>query len=143
MYACEEGPGISSPFKATHVMNRVHTCSSLTDGYRDGDRMQKDSTVQPLHAVPSMGAVCIHDWLSPVGLLFRPPDQHFLILLFALPLLETAAIGELISQQLVRRHGLSLEAARARCFYIDSKGLVCAARRQELQHHKLPFAHDR
>lgn len=53
------------------------------------------------------------------------------------------AIGELISQQLVRRHGLSLQQARGRCYYVDSKGLVCAARRQELQPHKLPFAHDR
>jgi hypothetical protein len=38
---------------------------------------------------------------------------------------------------------MSLQEARGRCFFIDSKGLVCAARSQELQHLKLPFAHDR
>ncbi|KAF6257196.1 cytosolic NADP malic enzyme [Scenedesmus sp. NREL 46B-D3] len=53
------------------------------------------------------------------------------------------AIGDLIAQQLVRRHGLSLQEARGRCHFIDSRGLVCAARLEELQHHKLPFAHDR
>jgi malate dehydrogenase (oxaloacetate-decarboxylating)(NADP+) len=26
--------------------------------------------------------------------------------------------------------------------FMDSKGLVCAARRDGLQHHKIPFAHD-
>jgi hypothetical protein len=56
---------------------------------------------------------------------------------------NAAAIGELIAQQLVRRHGLTLQNARRRCYYMDSKGLVCAARLKELQHHKLPFAHDR
>jgi hypothetical protein len=53
------------------------------------------------------------------------------------------AIGDLIAQQLVRRHGLSIASARKRSFFLDSKGLVCAARRAELQPHKLPFAHDR
>lgn len=37
---------------------------------------------------------------------------------------------------------MSPRDARARCLFLDSKGLVCAARRAELQHHKLPFAHD-
>lgn len=32
--------------------------------------------------------------------------------------------------------------ARKHCIFMDSKGLVCAARKAELQHHKLPFAHD-
>jgi hypothetical protein len=36
-----------------------------------------------------------------------------------------------------------VQEVRGRCFFIDSKGLVYAARLQELQHHKLPFAHDR
>eukprot|EP00775_Hariotina_reticulata_P008400 gene8400-8584_t len=53
------------------------------------------------------------------------------------------AIGDLIAQQLVRRHGFSLADALRRCYFMDSKGLVCGARRAELQPHKLPFAHDR
>ncbi|KAL6757204.1 hypothetical protein V8C86DRAFT_2628574 [Haematococcus lacustris] len=51
-------------------------------------------------------------------------------------------IGELIAYCVHRRTGVSLEEGRRHCFYMDSKGLVCASRRQELQHHKLPFAHD-
>ncbi|KAJ9532221.1 hypothetical protein QJQ45_003876 [Haematococcus lacustris] len=46
-------------------------------------------------------------------------------------------IGELIAYCVHRRTGVSLEEGRRHCFYMDSKGLV-----QELQHHKLPFAHD-
>jgi hypothetical protein len=33
------------------------------------------------------------------------------------------------------------QSARARCFLMDSKGLVVASR-TDLVHHKLPFAHD-
>lgn len=36
---------------------------------------------------------------------------------------------------------LTLEEALGKLFYIDSKGLVCKSRK-DLQHHKLPFAHD-
>ncbi|GBF87516.1 NADP malic enzyme [Raphidocelis subcapitata] len=51
-------------------------------------------------------------------------------------------IGELVARYLHLRHGVTVEEGRARCFYLDSKGLVCASRRPSLQHHKLPFAHD-
>lgn len=50
-------------------------------------------------------------------------------------------IGELIAFALEKRHGLSREQGRQRCFFMDSKGLVCASRR-DLQPHKRPFAHD-
>ncbi|KAK3244840.1 hypothetical protein CYMTET_45564 [Cymbomonas tetramitiformis] len=49
-------------------------------------------------------------------------------------------IGELLSLALVKRHGLTLQQARAHCYFMDSKGLVCSAR-ENLQHHKQPFAH--
>jgi len=49
-------------------------------------------------------------------------------------------IGELIAIALEKRHGMSREEGRRRCFFMDSKGLVCAAR-DDLQRHKLPFAH--
>lgn len=50
-------------------------------------------------------------------------------------------IGELIAIALEHRHGLTREEGRQRCFFVDSKGLVCASR-TDLQPHKLPFAHD-
>jgi malate dehydrogenase (oxaloacetate-decarboxylating)(NADP+) len=50
-------------------------------------------------------------------------------------------IAELIAIALEARHGLTRAQARTRCLFMDSKGLVCAARR-DLQPHKRPFAHD-
>lgn len=54
-------------------------------------------------------------------------------------------IGELISAAIVKETGVSLDEARKRCWFVDSKGLVCAARLadgKKLEHHKLPYAHD-
>ena len=48
-------------------------------------------------------------------------------------------IGELIATAL-RKEGLSEEAARQRCWFFDSKGLVVKSR-TDLAHHKLPYAH--
>lgn len=42
--------------------------------------------------------------------------------------------------QPLRLHLLAPQGRR-RCFFMDSKGLVCASR-TDLQHHKKPFAHD-
>lgn len=51
-------------------------------------------------------------------------------------------IGELVTYSLHHRNaGLSIEAARSVCFFLDSKGLVCKSR-SDLQEHKLHFAHD-
>jgi hypothetical protein len=36
----------------------------------------------------------------------------------------TKGIGELVARYLALRHGVSVEEGRARCFYLDSKGLV-------------------
>jgi malate dehydrogenase (oxaloacetate-decarboxylating)(NADP+) len=55
-------------------------------------------------------------------------------------------IGELVAMCLEKRFGLTHEEAMRRCFFMDSKGLVTAARRDrgdfEKQRHKIPFAHD-
>lgn len=40
------------------------------------------------------------------------------------------------------RGGVTMEAGRQHCYFMDSKGLVCHSRLDTLQHHKVPFAHD-
>ncbi|MBF0245346.1 MAG: NAD-dependent malic enzyme, partial [Planctomycetes bacterium] len=49
-------------------------------------------------------------------------------------------IGEMIAATMVRAGMDPSEAAR-RCWFVDSKGLVCAAR-TDLTHHKKPWAHE-
>ena len=51
-------------------------------------------------------------------------------------------IGHLIAYCLQKRYGMSRAESRSRCFFVDSKGLVCLSRKEELQEHKTPFAHD-
>eukprot|EP00197_Chlamydomonas_leiostraca_P005503 CAMPEP_0202866184 /NCGR_PEP_ID=MMETSP1391-20130828/7245_1 /ASSEMBLY_ACC=CAM_ASM_000867 /TAXON_ID=1034604 /ORGANISM="Chlamydomonas leiostraca, Strain SAG 11-49" /LENGTH=597 /DNA_ID=CAMNT_0049546107 /DNA_START=115 /DNA_END=1908 /DNA_ORIENTATION=- len=51
-------------------------------------------------------------------------------------------IGELFAKAVHKKHGIPLEEARKQCFFLDSRGLVCKSRMAELQHHKIPFAHD-
>jgi malate dehydrogenase (oxaloacetate-decarboxylating)(NADP+) len=49
-------------------------------------------------------------------------------------------IGELVVSAMVAE-GLPEAEARKRCWFIDSKGLVVKSR-QNLEHHKIPFAHE-
>lgn len=50
-------------------------------------------------------------------------------------------IADLISLYLAQEHGVDLPAARRQCVFLDSKGLV-SSRRGDLQHHKVPYAHE-
>lgn len=53
-------------------------------------------------------------------------------------------IGELIATYMHLRTGCTMEQGRKACYFLDSKGLVCAERGPvaALQHHKRPFAHE-
>jgi malate dehydrogenase (oxaloacetate-decarboxylating)(NADP+) len=51
-------------------------------------------------------------------------------------------IADLIASSIVQQSPeLTLKEAKERSFFVDSKGMVCSERKN-LEHHKLPFAHD-
>eukprot|EP00762_Andalucia_godoyi_P002694 ANDGO_03336.mRNA.1 NADP-dependent malic enzyme len=50
-------------------------------------------------------------------------------------------IADLVAEA-IKQEGVPEEEAIKRCFLFDSKGLVVASRKHELQHHKLRFAHE-
>jgi malate dehydrogenase (oxaloacetate-decarboxylating)(NADP+) len=52
--------------------------------------------------------------------------------------------AELIALALSKECNISIEEARGKIWLVDSKGLVVASRRAsvQLEHHKIPFAHD-
>jgi malate dehydrogenase (oxaloacetate-decarboxylating)(NADP+) len=70
-----------------------------------------------------------------------PPDAR---LLFHGAGEAGTGIGALWARYLTARHGVAEPAARRSCFFMDSKGLLCASRPDAatLPHHKRPFAHD-
>ncbi len=51
-------------------------------------------------------------------------------------------IADLIVSAMREEGGISAKKARERCLFVDSQGLVCDIRRQDLAQHKLDYAHD-
>eukprot|EP00276_Gloeochaete_wittrockiana_P005912 CAMPEP_0184643446 /NCGR_PEP_ID=MMETSP0308-20130426/283_1 /TAXON_ID=38269 /ORGANISM="Gloeochaete witrockiana, Strain SAG 46.84" /LENGTH=582 /DNA_ID=CAMNT_0027071381 /DNA_START=123 /DNA_END=1871 /DNA_ORIENTATION=+ len=51
-------------------------------------------------------------------------------------------ICDLVSLELATKNGISIAEARKQCWLVDSKGLVVQSRKNELQEHKLHYAHD-
>jgi hypothetical protein len=50
-------------------------------------------------------------------------------------------IADLIASTIVQQSGMTLEQAKQRSFFVDSKGMV-SSQRGSLEHHKIPYAHD-
>lgn len=51
-------------------------------------------------------------------------------------------IADLISMAIVSETGCTMEKARERCWFVDSKGLITNARLTgKIEHHKVPYAH--
>lgn len=51
-------------------------------------------------------------------------------------------IADLISMAIVSETGCTMEKARERCWFVDSKGLITNARLSgKIEHHKIPYAH--
>ncbi|CAI7729655.1 unnamed protein product [Closterium sp. NIES-53] len=90
------------------------------------------------------GTACITlaGLLSALRVTGRPLEEQRILFLGAGE--AGTGIAQLIAQAMNRRCGMDLAAARQRCLFIDSKGLVCKERelKGELQDHKIPFAHD-
>ncbi|KAF8065915.1 ME6 [Scenedesmus sp. PABB004] len=87
------------------------------------------------------GTACITlaGLLSAARATGRPFSEHRVLFLGAGE--AGTGIGELIATYMHLRHGLTMEEGRRHCFFLDSRGLVCSSR-TNLQHHKVPFAHD-
>ncbi|CAI5497660.1 unnamed protein product [Closterium sp. Naga37s-1] len=90
------------------------------------------------------GTACITlaGLLSALRVTGRPLEEQRILFLGAGE--AGTGIAQLIAQAMNRRCGMDIDAARQRCLFIDSKGLVCKERelKGELQDHKIPFAHD-
>ncbi|CEG37383.1 malate dehydrogenase [Plasmopara halstedii] len=51
-------------------------------------------------------------------------------------------IAELIARAIAEETGKSVEESRKQIWLVDSRGLIVESRKIDLQHHKLPFAHN-
>lgn len=53
-----------------------------------------------------------------------------------------AGIADLIAYAITKEDGSNIEDARKKIFMVDSKGLITSARKANLRHHKVKYAHD-
>nr|AIT70131.1 malic enzyme [Dictyopteris undulata] len=90
--------------------------------------------------IQGTAAVALAGILGSTPLTGIPVEHHRFLFLGAGE--AGAGIAELIAYAVHCETGESIEECRKHIFMLDSKGLVCKARASDLQHHKLPFAHD-
>lgn len=90
--------------------------------------------------IQGTAAVALAGILGSSGITGMPIQDHRFLFLGAGE--AGAGIAELIAYAIHIETGKSVEECRKQIFMLDSKGLVCKSRLQQLQHHKLAFAHD-
>ncbi len=97
--------------------------------------LNSNPDLEPL-LLPPQGTACITlaGLLSAARLTGKTLNQHRILFLGAGE--AGTGIGQLIAEHLHLRYGLSREEGRRHCFFMDSRGLVCASR-TGLQHHKV------
>lgn len=88
--------------------------------------------------IQGTAAVTLAGLYSALRLTGRPLREQTILFLGAGE--AGIGIGDLIASAMTDE-GASLEEARRRCWFVDTKGLVVASR-TDLAHHKLRFAHD-
>lgn len=88
--------------------------------------------------IQGTAAVCLAGLYSALRITGQPLNDQRILFLGAGE--AGIGIGELTAAAMAAQ-GLSIEAARRRCWFVDSRGLVVKSR-TDLTAHKLPFAHD-
>ncbi len=88
--------------------------------------------------IQGTGAVALAGLYTALRITGKPLTEQTVVFLGAGE--AALGIGELIVAAMMEE-GMSLEAARQRCWFVDSKGLVVASR-TDLSEHKRTYAHD-
>jgi len=90
--------------------------------------------------IQGTSSVALSGILSSKRITGRPLEDNVFLFLGA----GEAGVGiaELIAYAITKDSSLDIESARKKIYMVDSQGLVCKARLDKLQHHKVNFAHD-
>ena len=89
--------------------------------------------------IQGTASVAVAGLLSALRAASIPPPDATILFLGAGE--AGTGIGQLWSMYLSERHGVPVAAARRKCLFLDSQGLVTASRPGKLAHHKQAFAH--